>query len=68
VIDELDFAAGTQKEARIETRAKQKQVADKYLMFTFDFEAAIRGTPAVAGGVLYVATENTLYAIGRPLQ
>ena len=66
MIDELDFAAGTLKEARVEQRAKRKQVEDKYLMFKFDFEAPIRGTPSVAGGVLYVATENELFAIGKP--
>ena len=66
MIDELDFAAGTMKVARIEIRARRKQVADKYLMFKFNFEDAIRGTPSVAGGVLYVGTEKELFAIGKP--
>ena len=66
VIDELDFAAGTLKEARVERRAKRKQVEDKYLMFKFDFDTPIRGTPSVAGGVLYIATEKELFAIGKP--
>ena len=66
VIDELDFAAGTMKEARVELRVRRKQVADKYLMFKFDFEDPIRGTPSVAGGVLYVATQTELFAIGKP--
>ncbi len=66
VIDELDFAAGTMKEARVERRAKRRQVEDKYLMFKFDFEDPIHGTPSVAGGVLYVATGKELFAIGKP--
>ena len=60
------YRAGTMKEARVELRVRRKQVADKYLMFKLDFEDAIHGTPSVAGGVLYVATEKELFAIGKP--
>ena len=40
-------------------------VTDKYLMFKVEFDEAIRGTPTVVGGVLYVATEKALYAFKR---
>ena len=38
---------------------------DRYLIGRFEFDAAIRGTPSVAGGVLYLATEKDLYAIKK---
>ncbi|MBA4064697.1 MAG: hypothetical protein C0501_13480 [Isosphaera sp.] len=64
--DEVDAAgdAANQKEARAVIKAVQKQVADKYLLARVELDTAIRSTPAVAGGVLYVATEKTLYAVG----
>ena len=64
-IDELDIVARDQKEARMQVLARRRLVAQKYLMMKFEFDAPIRGTPSVAGGVLYLATENTLYAFGR---
>ncbi|HVL14292.1 MAG TPA: PQQ-binding-like beta-propeller repeat protein [Gemmata sp.] len=64
VIDELDIAAADRKEARVEIRARRKQVEDKYLMFKVELDAPVRGTPTVAGGRFYLATENTLYAFG----
>ena len=62
-IDELDFKAADMKEARKMTLAKRKEVADKYLIAKVEFDAPIRSTPVVANGVMYVMTENTLYAI-----
>jgi outer membrane protein assembly factor BamB len=41
----------------------RKRVAEKYLLSKVEFDALIRSTPVVANGVLYVMTENTLYAI-----
>jgi outer membrane protein assembly factor BamB len=65
-IDELAGlgTARDMKEARLLIRERRKRVADKYLLFKVEFDSPIRGTPSVAGGVLYLATEKTLYAIG----
>ncbi|HUR53074.1 MAG TPA: PQQ-binding-like beta-propeller repeat protein [Gemmataceae bacterium] len=63
-IDELAVRGDDRKAARLEIRAKRKEVEAKYLLAKIEFDVPIRGTPAVANGVLYVATENTLYAIG----
>ena len=65
-IDDLGFQANTQEEARVKRRERQKQVTDRYLVSKIEFDAIIRNTPSVAGGVLYLATEKTLFAIGRP--
>lgn len=65
--DELAAAKGAAnvKEARAVRRAVRERVADKYLLAKVELDGAIRSTPAVAGGVLYVATEKTLYAFGK---
>jgi outer membrane protein assembly factor BamB len=66
VIDDLDNpTAKDQKAFNTLMKAKRKQVEDKYLIGKFEFETVIRGTPSVAGGVLFLATENTLYAIKK---
>ena len=40
-------------------------VDDDALQSRFELDAPIRTTVSVAGGVLYVNTEKTLYAIAR---
>ena len=62
-IGELDFTAETQREARLALKAQRRLVEQKYLMRHMEFDAPIRGTTSVADGVLYLATEKTLYAI-----
>lgn len=62
-IDELDFTADIQREARLQLKARRRLVEQKYLTRHVEFDAPIRGTPSVADGVLYLAAENTLYAI-----
>jgi outer membrane protein assembly factor BamB len=62
-IDELDNpAAADQKSFNNLMKAKKKQVEADNLLAKIEFDAAIRSTPIVANGVLYVMTENTLYA------
>ncbi len=46
-------------------RALQKQVEEKYVLARIELPASVRSAPTVANGVLFVATENILYAIGK---
>ena len=62
-IDELEGITATElKEARKQIKARQKEVADKYLIAKIELDAPIRSTAHVTNGVLYVMTEKTLYA------
>src|SRR5262249_25137555 len=65
VFDVLDFGAVDRKDARARLTERHRELDRKYLMQTLTFDSPIRVTPTVAGGVLYVATEKTLYAIGK---
>lgn len=66
VIDDLDNpTAKTQKEFTAQYKEKRKAIEDAYVLGKTDFEGQILSTPVVANGVLYVMTENTLYAIGK---
>lgn len=42
---------------------KRQEVEKAYLVAKIEFDAIIRTTPTVVNGVLFVATEKTLYAI-----
>ena len=66
VLDPDDEAsrATDPKSANVARKAARKKVAEAVLIRKVEFPAAIRTTPTVAGEVLYVSTENTLYAIG----
>ena len=64
-IPDWDEDAKTRKEASAFHKAKQKEIADKYLLSKAEFDTYIRSTPVVANGVLYVMTEKTLYAIKK---
>ncbi len=54
--------AKTAKQIRRDLR---KQFEEKMLIRKIELDAPIRSTVSVAGGVLYVSTEKTLYAIGK---
>jgi hypothetical protein len=61
--DEADVrkaARDAYDEARTAVREKVKA---RYLLQTVEFGQSIRSTPSMVGDTLYVATENTLYAI-----
>jgi outer membrane protein assembly factor BamB len=64
-IEDQDPNAPNQKAARAFRLLKRKEVEQKYLLSKIEFPTSIRTTPCVAGGVLYVATEDSLYAIGK---
>ena len=64
-IDNLDFAAVNYKAAKAKIQERRREVEATYLRMKFEFDASIRGTPSVADGVLYIATENTLYAFKK---
>ena len=52
------------RQGRALRRQLIKEVEAKVLIRKVELDAAIRATPCVAGGVLDVATEKTLYAVG----
>ncbi len=64
-IDGVEAAkdAPDMKAARAIQKAEKAKVEKEYLLAKIEFPCAIRSTPIVANGVLYVMTENTLYAI-----
>ena len=53
------------KAARKIIKATQAEIEKKYLLAKIEFPMPFRTTPTVVNGVLYVATETTLYAIGK---
>ncbi len=66
--EKYDWVAASQgapdrKAARVIQKAHRAAVAKAYLLATVELPAGIKNTPIVVNGVLYVATENTLYAI-----
>jgi outer membrane protein assembly factor BamB len=65
VIDHIRADANNAREARQLQQDARAAVAKKYLLAKIEMPAPIRSTPTVVNGVLFVATENTLYAIGK---
>lgn len=65
-IDEVAIASQQpdEKAAKIKLREIRKAIEQQYLLFTIEMDAPMRtGHPIVANRVLYVMTENELYAI-----
>ena len=61
--DEADVRKAA-RDAYDEAVAKaREQVQAKYLLQKVEVGSAIRSTPVVANGVLYVMSENALYAV-----
>ena len=66
VIDSFDHPdAKDEDDFRVKERAKRKDVEREYLLNKVEFDAPIRSTPMVANGVLYVMTENRVYAFKK---
>lgn len=65
VLDEVAAAkdAPDMKTARQLQKQIRAQVEAKHLLSKTEFNIAVRSTPVVANGVLYVLTETTLFAI-----
>ncbi|MBM3983454.1 MAG: hypothetical protein FJ304_24935 [Planctomycetes bacterium] len=55
--------APNMKAARVIQKANRAAVEAEYLLAKVEFPATIRTTPVVANGVLYIVSENTLYAL-----
>lgn len=51
------------KAARKIQKDKKAETEKEYLLAKIEFSAPIRSTPIIANGVLYVMTENTLFAL-----
>jgi outer membrane protein assembly factor BamB len=64
-IDHMPPGPLNQAAARRFRKSAREQIERRYLLARIEFPATIRTTPVVAGGVLYVATENMLYAFGE---
>ena len=64
-IDGVEAATGApdMKAARAIQKAKRGEVEKEYLLAKLEFPSPIGSTPVVANGVLYVMTENALFAI-----
>ncbi len=65
VIDPFDFVAADERDAKRQIKQKRGLIEKKYLLARIEWPAAVRSTPTVVNGVLYLTTENTLYAIGK---
>jgi outer membrane protein assembly factor BamB len=63
VIDDLDPNPANQKASRDYRKKKREEIEKNYLLAKVEFDAAIRSTPVVANGVLYIMTEKRLYAL-----
>ncbi len=64
VIDDTDIPdAKDARDFNAKRRAKRAEVEKEYLLGKSEFDAAIRSTPVVVNGVMYVMTEKTLYAV-----
>ena len=64
-IDPVGAAAvmNNEKAAKLVYRGTMKLVAEKFLLNKIEMDEPIRSAPTVAGGVVYIGTERTLYAI-----
>lgn len=51
------------KNAKLVYRGTMKMVLEKFVLNKIEMEEPIRSIPSIAGGVLYIATERSLYAI-----
>jgi outer membrane protein assembly factor BamB len=64
VMDDLDIPdAKDVRDYNKLRRAKRTEVEKAYLLGKSEFDAAIRSTPVVVNGVMYVMTEKALYAL-----
>jgi outer membrane protein assembly factor BamB len=63
-MSELDIRARAQRDHRAQRLALRRKWEDRHLLARIEFDGPLKCTPVAAGGVLYVVSERTLYAIG----
>lgn len=63
--NELLIVAANDKELREKVNEMRKEIEKEYLVAKVEMDAAIRSTPVVADGVLYVMTEKAVVAFKK---
>lgn len=64
-LNELTIEAADDKDLRTKTQEMRKEIEKEYLLGKVEFDAAVRSTPVVADGVLYVMTEKSVTAFKK---
>ncbi len=64
-LDELQIVAENDRDLRAKVAEMRKEIEAEYLIARVEFDAAIRSTPIVSDGVLYVMTEESLSAFKK---
>jgi outer membrane protein assembly factor BamB len=63
--DEAAIKKAGDKASQAKAKAVQKKVSDKFLIEKIEIGEAVRSTPVVINGTVYVLSEKSLFAIGK---
>lgn len=64
-IDCVGVGAANGNEAKQLRKAAQRLIESRHLLARIEMPTSLRATPVLAGGVLYVPTENAIFALGK---